>query len=242
MQIIKMKKVLNNNKNISKWIISLKCPKCLVGERIHSLLRLTSVYYVFHVGGDAPHAVKTHYPITSLSQQPSPGRWSIFQVGRCLCQHQVCGTVARYQEMIFLSSNLLFVKHRMQVIYKLRWSRVSSRTRWSHHLLARSETLLWLSFPTSHGLSSVPYFLLMSTWLHPLFFLLYYWILVCTHHIFFTYLSVYGHVWWFYNLAIMNDLTDFVDIDWSCKIPSLREWGPCVKIPIYTMWGKKSLK
>lgn len=145
----------------------------------------------FLLGRDAPHSVKTHYPITSLSQQPSPGRWSIFQVGRCLCQHQVCGTVARYQEMIFLSSNLLFVKHRMQVIYKLRWSRVSSRTRWNHHLLARSETLLWLSFPTSRGLSSVPYFLLMSAWLHPLFFLLYYWILVCTHHIsLYIYLSM----------------------------------------------------
>lgn len=133
------------------------------------------------------HIIPSHcYPSSQVLEGGASSRW----VDACVST-QVCGTVARYQEMIFLLSNLLFVKHRMQVIYKVRWSRVSSMTRWSHHLLARSEMLLWLSFPTSCGLFSVPYFLLMSAWLHPLFFLLYYWILVCTHHIsLYIYLSM----------------------------------------------------
>lgn len=77
--------------------------------------------YFLRVLRGAPHTVKTHYHIRSLSQQLRPGRWHAFQVGVMpVFSIQVCGAVARYQDTIFFLSNTLFVKHRMQVICKLR--------------------------------------------------------------------------------------------------------------------------
>lgn len=64
-----------------------------------------------------------HYP---KSQVLEGGRWRTFQVGVVpVFSIQVCRVVARYQDVIFLLSNSLFVKHGMQIIYKLRWSRIT---------------------------------------------------------------------------------------------------------------------
>lgn len=165
MQIIKMKKVLNSNNYISKWI-SLKCSKCLVGEKIHSLL--ISEFCLLCISclwsrGMHPvlwrHIITLHhYPSSQVLEGGASSRRvdAVFSI-------QVCGTVARSHDMIFLLPSLLLVKHRMQVIYKFRWSKVSSRMHSSHPLIAGPEMFWWLSFPTSHDLFSVPYFLLMST-------------------------------------------------------------------------------